>query len=130
MTGGKLNRLAKLEPEALMNSQQEQFLNLRTHPARLKVEETAWYLGFSPHEIPILMAEGLLKPLGRPPTTGVKYFSTVALDELRRDTKWLARASDCIVQYWKSRNEKKAAHREEEHDAPRGEDVTLSQQRN
>jgi hypothetical protein len=38
-----------------MNSQQEQFLNLKTHPARLKVEEAAWYLGFSPHEIPILM---------------------------------------------------------------------------
>jgi hypothetical protein len=101
-----------------MNSQQEQFLNLKTHPARMKVEEAGWYLGFSPHEIPILMAEGLLKPLGRPPATGVKYFSTVTLEELRRDVKWLARASDCIVQYWKSRNEKKTAHRETDHDAP------------
>ncbi len=101
-----------------MSSQQEQFLNLKTHPARLKVEEAAWYLGFAPHEITILMAEGLLKPLGRPPTTGVKYFSTVALEELRRDQKWLARASDCVVQYWKSRNEKKTAHRGQGHDAP------------
>jgi len=101
-----------------MNSQQEQFLNLRTYPARLKVEEAAWYLGFSIHEIPILMAEGLLKPLGRPPTTGVKYFSTATLTELRRDEKWLARASDCIVQYWKVRNDKKAAHRGSDQDAP------------
>jgi hypothetical protein len=102
-----------------MNSAQEQFLNLKTLPARIKVEEVAWYLGFAPHEITILMAEGLLKPLGRPPTTGVKYFSAVALEELRRDQKWLARASDCVVQYWKSRNEKKTAHRGQSHDAPR-----------
>jgi hypothetical protein len=102
-----------------MNTQQEQFLNLKTHPARLKVEEAGWYLGFSAHEIPILMGEGLLKPLGHPPTTGAKYFSTVALDELRRDLKWLNRASDCVVQYWRTRNEKKSAHREPEHDAPR-----------
>jgi hypothetical protein len=109
-----------------MNSQQEQFLNLRTLPARLKVEEAAWYLGFAAHEIPILMAEGLLKPLGRPPATGVKHFSTAALEELRRDEKWLARASDCIVHYWKGRNEKKAAHRNGRHDAPHDATVTPS----
>jgi len=103
-----------------MNSAQEQFLNLKTLPARIKVEEVAWYLGFAAHEITILMAEGHLKPLGRPPTTGVKYFSAVAVEELRRDQKWLARASDCVVQYWKERNEKKAAHREPSHDGPRG----------
>ena len=102
-----------------MNSAQEQFLNLKTLPARMKAEEAAWYLGFAAHEITILMAEGLLKPLGRPPTTGVKYFSAVALEELRRDQKWLARASDCVVQYWKERNEKNTAHRGQSHDAPR-----------
>ena len=101
-----------------MNSAQEQFLNLKTMPARLKVEEAAWYLGFVPHEMTILMAAGVLKPLGHPPTTGVKHFSVVALEELRRDQKWLARASDCIVQYWKSCNEKKTARRGKTHDAP------------
>jgi hypothetical protein len=109
-----------------MNSQQEQFLNLKTHPARLKVEEVAWYLGFAAHEITILMSEGLLKPLGHPPMTGVKYFATSGLEELRRDTKWLARASDCIVQYWKVRNEKKATHRGTHHDAPIEESITPS----
>ena len=64
------------------------------------------------------MADGLLKPLGRPPETGVKYFATVALEELRRDQKWLARASDCIVNYWRTRNGNKKAHREMIHDAP------------
>ena len=101
-----------------MNSAQEQFLNLKTPPARMKVEEAAWYLGFAPHEITILMAECLLKPLGHPPATGVKYFSAAVLEDLRRDAKWLARSSDCIVFYWKSRNEMKTAHRELNHDAP------------
>jgi len=106
-----------------MNSAQEQFLNLKTRPARIKVEEAAWYLGFAPHEITILMAEGLLKPLGRPPTRGVKYFSAEALEEFRRDQKWLARASDCVVQYWKARNQKKSAHHGKIHVAPHEEPV-------
>lgn len=109
-----------------MNSQQEQFLNLKTLPARLKAEEAAWYLGFSQHEIPVLVAEGLLKPLGRPPETGVKYFATVALDELRRDPKWLARASDAIVNYWRTRNGNKKAHRGMNPDAPVTNPVTPS----
>jgi hypothetical protein len=55
-----------------MNSQHEQFLNLKTFPARVRVEEAALLLGFSVHEIPILAAHGLIKPLGHPPLTGVK----------------------------------------------------------
>ena len=102
-----------------MNSLKEQFLNLKTIPARLKAEEAAWYLGFSQHEIPMLVADRLLKPLGRPPLNGVKYFSTAVLEELRRDYKWLARASDSIVEYWRSRNEKKTAQRGKSHGASR-----------
>ena len=63
---------------------------------------------------------------GHPPTTGVKHFSVVALEELRRDQKWLARASDCIVQYWKSCNEKKTARRGKTHDAPRVPEINAS----
>jgi hypothetical protein len=109
-----------------MNQEREQFLNLNTLPARMKADEAAWYLGFSAHEIPMLIAEGLLKPLGRPPANGVKYFATTTLDELRRDVKWLGRASDCVVQYWKTRNVKKTAHREMTHDAPLAEPLTPS----
>jgi hypothetical protein len=94
-----------------MSNDQQTFLNLKNFPARMHVEEAAWFLGFGTHEITILMAEGLMKPLGRPPETGVKYFSTAALEELRRDQKWLARASDCVVQYWRGRNEIKKARR-------------------
>ena len=90
-----------------MNPQREQFLKLATAPARLSAEETAWYLGFSPHEIPILVAKGLLKPLGHPPASGTKYFAATTLVELRGDVKWLARASDAIVEYWKFKNARK-----------------------
>ena len=83
-----------------MKQEHEQFLNLRKYPARLRAEEAALLLGFSTHEIPILVSHGLIRPLGHPPITGVKYFSSHSLEELRKDEKWLARASDCIVGYW------------------------------
>jgi hypothetical protein len=91
-----------------VNPQREQFLNLQATPARLSAEEAGWYLGFSPHEIPVLIAKGLLKPLGRPPHNGVKYFAATNLEELRHDVKWLTRASDTIVEYWKFKNARKA----------------------
>ncbi len=96
-----------------MKAEHEQFLNLRRIPARLKAEDAALLLGFSPHEIPILVARGLLKPLGNPPLTGVKYFSSHSLEELRRDEKWLAKASDCIVRYWQEVNKNRKSIAEE-----------------
>lgn len=104
-----------------MNAQQEQLLNLKRLPARLRVEDAALLLGFSVLEIPILVAHGLIKPLGHPPITGVKYYSALALEELRKDEKWLARASDCIVEYWHDVNQnRRTARRGQNPDAPRG----------
>jgi hypothetical protein len=90
-----------------MDPQREKFLNLNTTPARLNVEETAWYLGFAPHDIPVLVAHGLLKPLGHPAGQSVKFFALVTLTELRTDTKWLARATDTMIQHWRSKNSPK-----------------------
>lgn len=104
-----------------MNAQQEQLLNLHRLPARLRVEDAALLLGFSVHEIPILVSHGLIKPLGHPPVTGVKYFSVATLDELRKDEKWLAKASDCIVEYWQNVNQnRKTTRHDQNHDAPHG----------
>jgi hypothetical protein len=116
-------KVSKLELSILwsasrMNSLREQFLNLKTAPARLSAEEVAWWLGFSAHDIPILVSQGLLKPLGHPPVTGAKFFAAEEVAELRRDLKWLARASDCIVEHWKQKNQKKTAHRKPPSDAP------------
>lgn len=90
-----------------MDPQREKFLNLKTAPARLNVEETAWYLGFAPHDIPVLVANGLLKPLGHPVQSTVRFFALVDLDERRNDVKWLARATDAMMNHWRSKNAKR-----------------------
>jgi hypothetical protein len=88
-------------------AQQNDFLNWKIAPARLTATQAAWYLGFQTHEIPILVAAGMLKPLGHPPRNSTKFFATEVLDQLRRDEKWLARASDAICNYWRERNARK-----------------------
>lgn len=87
-----------------MNQAKKDFLSLVTPPARLGINETAWLLGFNEHDIAVLVSAGLLKPLGRPPSTGSKFFATVELQTLRNDTRWLAKASDAIVNHWRAKN--------------------------
>lgn len=87
-----------------MNQAKKDFLSLVTPPARIGIQETAWLLGFNEHDIPVLVSAGLLKPLGRPASTGSKFFAAVELQTLRGDTRWLGKASDVIVNYWRSKN--------------------------
>ena len=87
-----------------MNPERRDFLNLHTKPGRFTSEEAAWFLGFHPHEIPMLMGAKLLRPLGRPAENGCKYFGIVDLEKLKQDSTWQAKASDAIVKYWKDRN--------------------------
>jgi hypothetical protein len=91
-----------------MQQDMERFLNLKTPPARLTAAEAAWLLGFSAHEIPILMAKGLLIPLGHPAHNGQKFFLTATLEDLKRDEKWFGKASDAIVDYWRYKNSRKS----------------------
>ena len=78
-------------------SEQAEFLSWKIVPARLDATQAAWFLGFELHEIPILVAANLLKPLGNRARNSTKFFATQALEQLRRDEKWLARASDAIA---------------------------------
>lgn len=94
-----------------MKQDKKDFLSLATPPARLGINETAWLLGFAEHDVPVLVSAGLLKPLGRPTTTGSKFFATVDLQNLRNDTRWLAKASDAIVNHWRSKNSSRKKHR-------------------
>ena len=90
-----------------MNEHMERFLNLNNTPGRLTTEQAAWFLGFSAHELPILIAKGLLKPLGHPAHNGQKFFLAKTLEELRRDEKWFGKACDAIVDYWRYKNNRK-----------------------
>lgn len=77
-------------------------------PARLTMEQAAWLLGFTAQDVSVLIAAGLLKPLGHPPKSGSKYLATISLEELRNDTRWLAKASDVVVNHWKEKNMSRA----------------------
>lgn len=90
-----------------MNPDIKEFLNMAARPGRVTMEQAAWLLGFSEHEIPILMAKGLLKPLGHPAHNGQKFFLTATLDDLRRDEKWFGKASDAVLEYWRYKNSRK-----------------------
>ncbi len=92
-----------------ITGQQTEFLSWKIVPARLAATQTAWFLGFKPEEITLLVAAGLLKPLGHPPRNSTKFFATETLEQLRRDEKWLARASDAICAYWRESNARKRA---------------------
>ncbi len=91
-----------------MNQEMECFLNLANWPARATVAQAAGILGFSDHEIPILVARGLLKPLGHPAPNAPKFFLTEDLKRLAVDDKWCGKASDAVSAYWRIKNERKA----------------------
>jgi len=94
-----------------MDPQREKFLNLKTPPARLSAEETAWYLGFATHDIPVLVSNGLLKPLGHPNENSTKFFAFITLQEHRNDAKWLTRATVAMSQHWRRKNDGRITRR-------------------
>ena len=88
-----------------MNPERKEILSLPTLPGRLTPAEAAWRLGFEPDHIPILVSLGLLKPLGHPAASTVKYFASVEIETLRNDPKWLAKATDALRHKWKLKND-------------------------
>lgn len=81
-----------------------QFLSLARLPGRLNSEQAAHVLGFAPHEIQILVAAKLLKPLGSPKRNAVKYFGANAVEQAARNEQWLNRATRAIYSYWDKQN--------------------------
>ncbi len=86
----------------------DRFLNMRRLPARMVSEEVAKCFGMTPHDIPILVANGLLKPLGNPGPNSVKYFARVIVEELGNDVKWLHRATVTIQEHWNMKNARRS----------------------
>jgi hypothetical protein len=90
-----------------MNQDRLAFMSFPRLPGRLTTEEAAWHLGFSPHDIPVLVANRLLKPLGSPPQNATRYFSGPDLEKVRMDSKWLDRASAILIKHWRQKNERR-----------------------
>ena len=98
-----------------MREEQHRFLSLLGQlPARLTVEQAAWVLNCQPHDIPVLVASRLLKPLGNPPANGVKYFATAVVLELTKDPAWLAKVTNAIHSFWRNKNSRKSSPLEAE----------------
>lgn len=93
-----------------MKDDQQRFLNLLGQlPARLTVEQTAWVLNCQPHDVPVLVSNRLLKPLGNPQPNSVKYFATTEILELTKDRGWLAKVTNAVSQHWKQKNQRKVS---------------------
>lgn len=91
-----------------MRDEQYRFLSLlRQPPARLTAEQAAWMLNCQPHDIPVLIAARLLKPLGSPQPNSVKFFATAEIVSLAQDRQWLAKMTSAISRHWQTRNQRK-----------------------
>ena len=91
-----------------MKEEQNQFLRLLGQlPARLTAEQAAWVINCQPHDVPILVAARLLKPLGSPAANAVKFFAASELLELVKDRAWLVKMTNAINQHWQKRNARK-----------------------
>ncbi len=88
-----------------MRDDQHRFLALAGQlPARLTAEQAAWMLGCQAHDVPILVATRLLKPLGNPPPNGIKFFAASDVAEYAKDRNWLTRMTVAITNHWKGQN--------------------------
>jgi hypothetical protein len=82
-------------------------------PARLTAEQVAWVLNCQVHDIPVLVAARLLKPLGNPSKNGPKHFATVNVVEAGKDAAWLGRMTVALSQYWRKANSRRQGFRGE-----------------
>ena len=107
-----------------MREDQHQFLRLLGRlPARLTAEQAAWVLNCQAHDVPILVAVHLLKPLGNSPPHSVKFFAASELLAQVQDRTWLAKVTNTLNQHWQKKN---AAKKNCPVNSPHNGDVTVS----
>ncbi len=88
-----------------MKPEHLEILNARRMPGKLLVEQVAALLGFQEHDIPVLVAGGLLAPLGNPTAQScTKYFHAPDIAAKAADRKWMHRATSHIYRHWQGAN--------------------------
>lgn len=113
---------------ALKTMRNEQYLFmslLRQPPARVTAEQAAWMLNCQQHDIPVLVAARLLKPLGNPQPNSIKFFATAEIVALAQDRHWLGKMTAAISRNWQTRNQRKL-QRVSTSPEPDGEQLRLS----
>ena len=88
----------------LISQRAAAFLNLRRLPASLDVDQAAVLLGIHRDSIRLLIEQGLLEPLGNPPSNGVKMFLSAEVVERANDRKWMNRAHKTVREYQHRKN--------------------------
>jgi hypothetical protein len=81
-------------------------------------------LNCQPHDIPVLVAARVLKPLGNPQKNGIKFIATLQLLELVKDQAWLVKVTNAVNQHWQKRNASKKSGRV--NNSQNGHDSTLN----
>jgi hypothetical protein len=102
---GKTRVTGRIE---LLPAQTRELLNVRRLPARLTVAQTAALLNCGEHDIPVLVSNGLLKPLGHPPPNAVKYFAPTEVLELAGDSEQMGQICDAVYEHWRGKNAAKS----------------------
>jgi hypothetical protein len=99
-----------------MRDDQHHFLMLMGQlPARLTAEQVAWVINCQPHDIPILVACRLFKPLGNPAANCIKYFARDTVLELAKDPVWLGKVTQAIYRHRQHQNAKGSRSDNESH---------------
>jgi hypothetical protein len=96
----------------------ERYLNMRNLPARMTSEEVAKFFRMAPHDIPVLVAHGLLTPLGEPLQSSVKYFATVVIKGLCENVEWLHEATKVLQGHWVTKNARRSDNSSQPEKAP------------
>ncbi len=84
-------------------------LNVRRLQGRLDSRQTAALLNCGEHHIPVLIAKGLLTPLGHPEPGTMKFFWPVEVLELAGDREKMGRICDVLYEHWREKNAAKAS---------------------
>lgn len=83
------------------------FLNLRRLPGMIGQGEVAILLGVAESCVPILVRDGLLRPLatiGHAGSNTVKHFAAVEIERFARDPEFLSRAHLAVARHWEKKN--------------------------
>ena len=59
------------------------------------------------HDISVLVAARILKPLGNPAANAIKFFATSEVNELAKDRTWLVKLTNAVNQHWQHQNNRK-----------------------
>lgn len=83
---------------------EKELLQTTRLPARVDMLGASVLTGFSVAELSILVAAGILRPLGRIAPNSIRWFASRDLVEFAQDRERLDKACRIIQQHWKAKN--------------------------